>query len=309
MRPLITITVLSHNKLAYTRRCLESLLLSTGQRFEVMVVDNGSTDGTAEWLREYREECAQRGITCELIVNDHNVGAPSARNQAIEAARGDYLAFLDNDTAVRTRPWLSGLRRTLEADESAGIVSPKLVFPFPPYPIECAGCAVSPTGMVGYLGRGRPRTDPAFNAPAERQCLISACVMLKREVIEKCGAFDEAFNPVQYEDIDLCYRARSMGYRCLYEPSVEVYHFENVTTDGSVDLNFKYLTIKNGLLFKRRWRHMFEQEGGPSDDELRWRELPRQQVGEASELPVVERIPRQRAAGPSGPDSQHLRGD
>ncbi len=62
--------------------------------------------------------------------------------RGIEVARGDYLTFLDNDTAVRTRPWLTGLRRALETDESAGIVSPKLVFPFPPYPIECAGCAV-----------------------------------------------------------------------------------------------------------------------------------------------------------------------
>lgn len=290
MRPLISVTVLSHNKAPYTRRCLESLLLSTGQRFEVIVVDNGSTDGTVEFLREYERVCAERGTTCKLILSDTNIGAPTARNRAIEMAEGDYLAFLDNDIVVRTLPWLTGLRRALEGAERAGMVAPKLVFPFPPYPIECAGCAVSPNGRVGYLGRGEPRTRPEHNQPGERQCLISACIMVTRELIECVGAFDEAFNPVQYEDIDLCYRARAAGFRMLYEPAVEMYHFENVTTSDSVDLNFKYLTIKNGLLFKRRWRHMFEHEGGPPDEALAWRELDRKTVHEVGDLPTLKRL-------------------
>ncbi|KPJ64259.1 hypothetical protein AMK68_02005 [candidate division KD3-62 bacterium DG_56] len=292
MQPLVSITVLSHNKAPYTQRCLDSLLLSTGQHFEVIIVDNGSTDGTVEFLREYEGACAGRGIECKLILSDTNMGAPTARNRAIEIAEGDYLAFLDNDVAVRTLPWMTGLRRALEGTERAGIVAPKLVFPFSPYPIECAGCAVSPSGRVGYLGRGQPRTQAEYERPAERQCLISACIMVTRTLIDCVGVFDEAFNPVQYEDIDLCYRARAAGFKMLYDPAVEMYHFENVTTEGSVDLNFKYLTIKNGLLFKRRWRHMFEHEGGPPDEQLRWRELDRKTVFEVGELPTLKRLRR-----------------
>jgi GT2 family glycosyltransferase len=290
MQPLISITVLSHNKAPYTRRCLESLLLSTGQRFEVIVVDNGSTDGSVEFLREYELTCRQRGIACRLLLSDTNIGAPTARNRAIAVAEGDYLAFLDNDIVVRTLPWLTGLRRALESHPRAGMVAPKLVFPFPPYPIECAGCAVSPTGRVGYLGRGEPRTQPEHDTPGERQCLISACIMVTRELIERVGDFDEAYNPVQYEDIDLCYRARAAGFTLLYEPAVEMYHFENVTTDGSVDLNFRYLTIRNGLRFKRQWRHMFEHEGGPPEEKLRWRALDRKTVFEVGDLPTLKRV-------------------
>ena len=102
------------------------------------------------------------------------------------------------------------------------------------------------------------------------------------------GAFDEAFNPVQYEDIDLCYRARAAGFKLLYEPAVEMYHFENVTTEGSGDLNFKYLTIKNGLLFKRRWQHMFAHEDGPSDASIVWREVPRVSWDAVGQLPMDE---------------------
>jgi GT2 family glycosyltransferase len=80
---------------------------------------------------------------------------------------------------------------------------------------------------------------------------------------------------------------RSRGGRVRYEPSVEMYHFENVTTDASPDLNFKYLTVKHGLLFKQRWRHMFERERGPSSDTLRWRELPRRGIEDVGTPPLI----------------------
>ena len=66
----------------------------------------------------------------------------------------------------------------------------------------------------------------------------------------------------------------------IYYPSVEAFHYENVTTDGSPDLNFRYLTIRHGLIFKERWRHMFEHEGGPDDAEAVWRPIERPRIGE-----------------------------
>jgi GT2 family glycosyltransferase len=163
-------------------------------------------------------------------------------------------------------------------------VTPKLLFPFAPYAIEHTGIAISPHGAVGYEGRGAERDDPGFNVPRELQGSASACILVRRSVLDEVGGFDEIFNPVQFEDLDLEYRMRERGYRVMYEPSVEMYHFENVTTDNSVRINFKYQTIKNGLEFKKRWRHLYEQENGPADDSLRWMELPRRRIEEIGEL-------------------------
>ncbi|MHB9132527.1 MAG: glycosyltransferase family 2 protein [Armatimonadota bacterium] len=283
---MISLVIPSLNKLVYTRRCLESLLLTTGGEIEFVIVDNGSTDGTAEYLLAFRGQAAAQDIPLTVILNDRNVGACTARNQAIGLCRGTEVAFLDNDIALRDRNWLSVLRETLYADDKTAVVTPKLLFPFPPFAIEHAGIAISPTGVIGYLGRGADRDAPEFNVRRELQGSASACILVKRAVLDEVGAFDEIFNPVQFEDLDLLYRMKSHGYHVVYEPAVEMYHFENVTTDNSPQINFKYQTIKNGMEFKRRWRHLFSTENGPTDETLRWAELPRRRVDEVTDLDV-----------------------
>lgn len=286
MKPLVSLIILHHNKVAYTRRCLESLLLTRYRPLEVWLVDNGSTDGTREALQLFAEKAGRQGIQVEQIWNERNQGAVTGRNQALQRVQGDYVAFWDNDIMVRDSDWVGKLQTVLEEEEQAGIVSPKLLFPFPPYPIEFAGGAVSVGGRVQYVGRGAPREAPEYNRRREVQCVISACILIQRKLIAEVGLLDEAYNPVQYEDIDYCYRARHRGWRVFYEPTVEMYHFEHTTTAGSADLNFKYLTIKNGLRFKRRWREMFAAEGGPPDQAVQWLELPKIGVEEVGELPV-----------------------
>jgi len=281
---MISIVIPSMNKLYYTRRCLESLLATEGVEFEYVLVDNGSTDGTAEYLLEFRRVAAARQIPVTVVLNDRNVGACTARNQAIGLARGTEIAFLDNDIVLRDRRWLLVLHETLYADERTAVVTPKLLFPFPPYAIEHAGMAISPAGLVGYLGRGEDRELPEYNIRREIQGSASACILVKRAVLDEVGLFDEIFNPVQYEDLDLLYRMKARGYRVIYEPAAEMYHFENVTTDNSPQINFKYQTIKNGMEFKRRWRHLFSTEAGPDDAGLRWADLPRRRIEEIGEL-------------------------
>ena len=281
---MISIVIPSMNKLIYTRRCLDSLLHTTGVEYEFVVVDNGSTDGSAEYLLDFRHAAGAKQIPVTVLFNDRNVGACTARNQAIGLCHGSEIAFLDNDIVLRDRGWLVRMRDRLYADQRTAVVTPKLLFPFPPFAIEHTEIGISPTGTVGYIGRGSERDDPRFSEPRELQCSASACVLVRKSVLDEVGGFDEIFNPVQFEDNDLFYRMKSHGYRLMYEPSVEMYHFENVTTDGSAKINFKYQTIKNGLEFKRRWRHLFSQENGPTDEELRWQELPRHRIDEIGEL-------------------------
>ncbi len=285
--PLISVVTLTHNKLEYTRRCLTSLLATAYSPWELVVVDNGSTDGTREWLGTLKADGARAGVAVSTVLNDDNIGCSTARNQGIEAAGGALLTFVDNDIALRSVNWLEAMAHRLTEDDSLGIVGPKIVYPFPPYDIQCAGAAISRTGRVQFRGRGEPRDDPRFNREEDVQCLISACFMLKREVVDRCGGFDEAFNPVEFEDFDLCYRARSEGYRVLYLPSVEMYHFESVTTQGTPALPNTGLIIRHGLLFKKRWRHMFETEDGPPDSETRWRKLAACTLSDVGELPLI----------------------
>jgi GT2 family glycosyltransferase len=91
---------------------------------------------------------------------------------------------------------------------------------------------------------------------------------------------DEAFSPVQYEDLDYCYRARKGGYSVRTVPEARVYHFEHTTTAGSDDINFRYVTTRNGLLFKARWGQMFQAEHGTTDAAAIWKSLPKQSIAQ-----------------------------
>lgn len=271
-----SLITLSYNKLACTRRCLSALLTDSevDAPWELIVVDNGSTDGSGEWCdKDLTALGAARGVPVTVLHNSGNVGCSYARNRAIAAARGDYLVFVDNDVAPRTRRWAPALREALEAVPGAGMAGPKMIYPWQPYPIQCAGVGISRRGHVCFRGRGEPRDDPRFNAPGPVQGLISACLMIPAALIRRHGGFDEAFHPVQFEDFDLVYRLREAGHAAIYTPAVEMYHFESVTTQGTPTVRNAAVVVRNGLLFQKRWHHLFENEDGPDEDACRWRKI------------------------------------
>ena len=268
--PLVSVIVLTHNKQRYTRGALESLSETEGTPLDIIVVDNGSTDGTPALLEELRPAITGRGHGLRWRINTSNVGCSTGRNQGLEMARGEYCAFMDNDVTAGGPHWAERLIATLEREPDAAIVGPKLVYPFPPQWIQCAGVGISKSGRVQFRGRGQPRGSAEFNERRQVQCLISACFLFGRSLYEEIGGLDEAFNPIEFEDLDFCYRARQTGKRCIYEPAVEMYHWESITSEGTPQLPNTRLIIKHGMLFKERWRHMFEREDGPPDAQCRW---------------------------------------
>jgi GT2 family glycosyltransferase len=271
-----SIIILAHNKMAYTRACLESILGAGVEAVEVVALDNGSSDETPSLLRELASRFEAAGGRFITLRHDKNVGCSTARNECMGAATGRYIVFMDNDTMVSAPQWLAKLSSVLESDQRARIVSPMICYPFEPHLIQCAGVGISRTGRVQFRGRGEARDDSRFGQRREVQAVISACMMFDADLPREIGGLDEAFNPIQYEDFDFCYRARSRGYKVIYTPDPCVYHWESVTSDGTVSLSNKRLIIKHGLLFKQRWRHMFQKEDGPSESEARWRviEMP-----------------------------------
>lgn len=287
---VFSLIVLCCNKLACTRRCLGAVVRDSvvDDPWELVVVDNGSTDGTRAWLTgELKAMAARRNLRVTVLANDRNLGCSTSRNQAIAAASGHYLVFLDNDVAPRTRDWLPRLAAGMEAHPRAALVGPKLVYPVPPHHIQCAGVGISRRGHVCFRGRGEPRDDPRFNRPEPVQCLISACLLARADLVRESGGFDEAFNPVQFEDFDLCYRLRHLGWEARYLPGVEMYHFESVTTQGTTSLANPAVVVRNGLTFQRRWRQLFAHEDGPAEEACRWRQAPAAPLDEIGELPLV----------------------
>ncbi len=285
-----SLITLSYNKLACTRRCLSALLTDsvTDAPWELIVVDNGSADGSGEWCDTELTALGQaRGVPVTVLHNAGNIGCSYARNRAIAKARGDYLVFADNDIAPRTRRWMPGLREALSAAPRAGMAGAKMVYPWRPYPIQCAGVGISKRGHVCFRGRGEPIDDPRFNRTETVQCLISACLMIPAELLRTHGGFDEAFHPVQFEDFDLCYRLREAGYQAVYTPDVEMYHFESVTTQGTPTVRNPAVVVRNGLLFQKRWRHLFELEDGPPEDACRWRKIEAAAFSSIGPLPLV----------------------
>lgn len=273
-----SVVILHHNKSDYSRACLTSLLASSARPLQVINVDNGSSDRTSALLQEWEKSAQAIGIEVCTLRYEENIGAISGRNAALQVATGSHIAFLDNDTILGQADWLQKLAEALDARAEIGIVAPKLLFPWAPHAIECCGCAVSLSGRIQYLARGAARSSVEAAQPV--QCAISAAWLMKRALIEQIGVLDEAFSPVQYEDLDFCYRARAAGWQVWTAPAVEVYHFEHTTTAGSDDINFGYVTAKNGVLFKKRWGQTFAAEVGATESEASWQNLPKQNINE-----------------------------
>ena len=274
-----SLIILAFNKLAVTRRCVSAVV--KGTRFsgpaELIVVDNGSTDGSADWIRnELASLCADTGIAFKPIFNDRNVGCSTARNQALAAAGGDFVTFLDNDVEPATPDWLDALHARMASAPDVGMVGGLLLYPphsGRPDTVQCAGVGISRAGHVCFVGRGEP-FGPAYAAAREVQCLISACLMIRRNLYQEYGGFDEIFNPVQFEDFDLCYKFRERGWRAWYEPAARLYHHESTTTADSPTIRNAAVVVRNGLKFQRKWHHLFSQENGPSEEACHWRKLP-----------------------------------
>ncbi len=286
--PLVSLILLAHNKGRYTSAALAALLQSTWSDLQIILVDNGSTDNTREIFAHFVAAAAPRGWQCDLILCERNEGAVAGRNLALRKARGEFVALQDNDVVVGRRSWVERMLAVMFEDQRIGVLGPQILFAAPPHLIQCAGCVVGRGGRVGFRGRGEPRATPQFLCRAEVQALISAFWLMRRQAMVETGEFDMLFHPVQFEDIDYCYRLRQAGWKAVYDPSVHVFHFENITTGGTPALNYRYLTIKNGLKFKNKWRHIFSKENGPEDAKMVWREIPAVPFEEVGPLPLLD---------------------
>jgi N-acetylglucosaminyl-diphospho-decaprenol L-rhamnosyltransferase len=212
--PDISVIIVNYNGARWLDGCLESLFASAPPRTEVIVVDNASRDESREILRRY----TNAGV--RVVALDENRGFAGGNNAGAAVARGEWLAFLNNDTRVRAG-WLDALRDPLARDPSIALASARLVYMHDPSIIDSAGDGWTRWG--GAFKRGHGRAAQAFEAGGEVFGACGAAFMVRRSIFEEIGGFDPDFF-LAFEDVDLSYRARLLGYRCLYVPTAIVEH-------------------------------------------------------------------------------------
>ena len=241
--PEVSIIIPVYNQLAYTAACLASIAaIPTRAGYEVLVVDDASSDDTPGWLAQCR------GI--RVLRNRRNKGFIGTCNRGAKQARGRYLVFLNNDTRV-TEGWLDALVDTFRAHPDAGIVGARLVFA--DGTLQEAGGIVFSDATGWNFGRGDEPDRPIYRFVSEADYVSGACLAIERRRFEELGAFDRHYAPAYYEDTDLCFKARRAGLKVLYQPASTVIHFEGATSGTDETSGAKRYQVVNREKFLERW--------------------------------------------------------
>ncbi|MBX3369559.1 MAG: glycosyltransferase [Nitrospira sp.] len=228
------------NNLALTTQCLTALAEVThGVSYEVIVVDNHSTDDTPAFL-------AGLGGDVKIITNNDNLGFAKACNQGAQAAKGEYLVFLNNDT-IPQAGWLSALVEEVKAHSDVAVVGSKLLYE--DGTIQHAGVAFSREFLMPYhMYPGVPADAPFVSRRRELQCVTAACMLIRRQVFAQVGGFDEGYKN-GFEDVDLCLKVGEKNWKIVYQPQSTVIHLESRTPGR------KAHEEENTIRFRERWGH------------------------------------------------------
>jgi GT2 family glycosyltransferase len=211
---MVSVVVVNWNGSGYVEECLDSVAKQHYAKIEIVVVDNGSSDESLEWLR------TRASGNWNLIELPRNLGFAGGVNAGIRAARGEFIALLNND-AVADPDWISALVAGM-SDDGVGMVATKILFYDERQVIDKVGHLLYPDGL--NRGRGAGDTDHGQFDHKEEVFFPDGCAALyRRAMLDETGLFDEQFFAYG-DDADLGLRARWLGWRCAYNPAAIVYH-------------------------------------------------------------------------------------
>lgn len=245
--PLTSIVILGFNQLSYTQLCVESVQRFTREPHELVLVDNGSTDGTTDYFREL----AARHANVKVVLNTENLGFARGCNQGILASSGENILLLNNDTLVY-EGWLGRLLACLDADPALGIVGPVSNYVNGPQLIQDVSYDYDLAEITRF---SETWAETHAGETQELEKIVGFCMLIRRSVIEKLGGFDPRFGNGNYEDDDFCLRARVAGYRVLVARDVFIHHFGSRTFMVLGDQRDYLAAMDAGWeLFKEKWR-------------------------------------------------------
>ena len=248
--PRASIIIPVFNQIELTLQCLGALCQS-GDRseFEVLVVDDASSDDTGDRLAPIR------GL--RYLRNGQNLGFVGSCNAGAAQARGEFVVFLNNDTMVQPG-WLDALLDTFTRHPDTGLAGSKLVYP--DGRLQEAGGIVFADGSGWNYGRFDDPADPRFGFVREVDYCSGAAIALPRPLFEALGGFDPLYSPAYYEDVDLAMRVRQHGLKVRYQPASVVVHFEGATAGTDTAQGVKAYQVVNQEKFVARWRTVLESD-------------------------------------------------
>ncbi|MGO9481221.1 MAG: glycosyltransferase [Candidatus Kryptoniota bacterium] len=246
--PLVSIILLVYNKLEFSRRCIQSIFANVKYKnYEIVVTDNGSSDGTQEFMTDL----VKRFEKIKYVRNQSNLGFVGGNNNGVAAASGKYIILLNNDTIVN-EGWLESLVDLAVKTPDCGVVGSKLIYP--DGRLQEAGGIIFSDGNGWNYGRWMNPDDPKYNFVREVDYVSGASLMVRRDLWEEIGGFDVRYSPAYYEDTDLCFAIRNLGYRVYYQPRSSVFHYEGVTSGTNLNEGFKKFQVINRPKFAEKWR-------------------------------------------------------
>jgi len=238
VQPLLTVTIATFDGRELLPVVLDSLRAQTiAERVEVVVIDDGSSDGTAEWLREQRPEV-------ELIAHEGNLGVTRSLNEGLQLARGEFIALLNNDVELAP-DCLERLLADLRAHPRAAVSTPKLLDFGDRTRLDGAGDTYSRWGMATRRGHGDPDRGQ-YDAAEQVMGACAAVAVYRREAIEQVGGMDEGFF-AYLEDVDWSLRARLAGWECRYEPAAVAFHMGSATLGSGPSAFNLFHVWRNGI--------------------------------------------------------------
>ncbi|MBU3966971.1 MAG: glycosyltransferase family 2 protein [Euryarchaeota archaeon] len=240
--PLVSVVVVNYNGKGFLEKCLSSLSSQSYPDIEIIFVDNGSSDGSTEYVRKEFQDV-------KILEIKKNLGFAKGNNIGIKVARGELIATLNNDTQVTSR-WLEELVWAMKTDPDIGMCASKMLFMEKPDMIQSTGLAISRSGVC--WDRGIYETDNGQYGSVEE--IFGPCAgaaLYRKKMLEEIGLFDEDFH-AYLEDTDLAFRGRLSGWKCVYVPKAVVYHYHGGTAGFETEYTIYYAnrnilwnTIKN----------------------------------------------------------------
>uniref|UniRef100_UPI0012FA2709 glycosyltransferase n=1 Tax=Zavarzinella formosa TaxID=360055 RepID=UPI0012FA2709 len=241
----VSIIILCHNELAFTRLCLESVRRHTTPPYELILVDNGSTDGTIEHLAAFAARPGPGPVVIHR--NQANAGYPAGVNHGLRHAAGELIVLLNNDVVV-TPDWIDRLRAWAKHDHPATGLVGVMTNNAPP-PQRIAPGYDTLAGLDDFARRWQQdHLAEAVRVPR----LTGFCLLVRAEVFRKIGTLDERFGHGFFDDDDLCLRARRAGFQLLLARDVYVHHFGSQTFKG-LGIDTAAQLDRNLSLYRDKW--------------------------------------------------------